>query len=497
MIVKKIFPKDFMSFMPYDLADSTDLYYTGLANKVMGILEKRLGGSGIIDDREDMQLASIYFTLWFEDICSGIGIWKTVTGEFRKRYGTSLPFYDMTEYYQGEVNVQDLALLLWHLLIVSGDAGRVYNPENTELVSLAAELAGLFDGEYETAPENSRLYDYVHNPEVSADWWTCRDLMEWFLMSSYAFVGADMELDDRVESSQYMDIDISPDKVSYLSVTDMMFNYRKNLLSFTVPQWLEKITGNRVFGDICRNEQSIYRFKGLAGDVFMLEDMTDGREYRVMRDSVGERSLAALYPGKTVLYTNLVSFQGKYYISGLMSSFKDDIGLDADVKRIREERDLKNSQSDNYPVFMEASGGAPAVVVKDVEAVNNFLTGKMHLHYSGSLPVISKSSCYAIYCDPVTGLCFSPDGGECIALESNRFYDKEKAKASAVGFYLNSGNVTYRIACRLHDLDLLPDAAINSLKGYEYGRDFVHKNAGFLLDYSYSCTRKDDFNPYF
>jgi hypothetical protein len=35
-------------------------------------------------------------------------------------------------------------------------------------------------------------------------------------------------------------------------------------------------------------------------------------------------------------------------------------------------------------------------------------------------------------------------------------------------------------------LNYLPDAALNSLKGYEYGRDFLHANAQYIVDYMFA-----------
>ena len=39
----------------------------------------------------------------------------------------------------------------------------------------------------------------------------------------------------------------------------------------------------------------------------------------------------------------------------------------------------------------------------------------------------------------------------------------------------------------------IKDAAINSLKGTAYGKEFVRRHGAYLIDYFYKCTREYDF----
>ena len=154
---------------------------------------------------------------------------------------------------------------------------------------------------------------------------------------------------------------------------------------------------------------------------------------------------------------------------------------------------------ENYSAFLAASGGDPAVIVKDRDAVKKFFVEKMRFTEEDEFDmpaVVSLPKCYSIYGDPLNGVCISPNNGQCIALKGNEFYNKEYAKREGIGFYVNNGSVPYRVACILHGQGLIPDAAIKSLKGYEYGRDFLHKNGDFFLDYFYHSTREYDLLPY-
>ena len=500
MRAKKIFPAEWLAIKPYNNPDSVDLYYVGLANKVMGFLEK----SELADYFKDelfIRKASLYLVSWFEDVCSNLGMWALVNKECLVRYGSKLPFYDVSKYYEGEVNPQDLSLLLWHFMQVYNEKNTLLNPENPWLLKTALELTNLFDEEYESAPENERLHAFIHNDFIGDNWWECRKLMEWFHMSSYVFLGAPEAVAEAIVDSEYKGMPLP--KRMYMAVTEHMFNYKHNLLSLNVQQWLGKITENAVFDKIERSKPSMFMYKGQGSTTFRLYDMVEGKEYGVDMDSFaeGESSIRNYVEDKTLVYTTLVKFNGKYFISGMMTELRGvgNAKINDAIEEMRIQRALESQQKDNYPVFLAASGGEPAVILRDRDAVKKFFVEKLKFTNADEFdmpPIVSNAKCYAIYGDPINGLCISPNNGQCLAIPGNKFYKKDAAKKDGISFYVNNGTVPYRVACMLHDKGLIPDAAINSLKGYEYGRDFLHRNGDFFLDYFYHATREYDLFPF-
>ena len=500
MRAKKIFPAEWLAIKPYNNPDSVDLYYVGLANKVMGFLEK----SELADYFKDelfIRKASLYLVSWFEDVCSNLGMWALVNKECLVRYGSKLPFYDVSKYYEGEVNPQDLSLLLWHFMQVYNEKNTLLNPENPWLLKTALELTNLFDEEYESAPENERLHAFIHNDFIGDNWWECRKLMEWFHMSSYVFLGAPEAVAEAIADSEYKGMPLP--KRMYMAVTEHMFNYKHNLLSLNVQQWLGKITENAVFDKIERSKPSMFMYKGQGSTTFRLYDMVEGKEYGVDMDSFaeGESSIRNYVEDKTLVYTTLVKFNGKYFISGMMTELRGvgNAKINDAIEEMRIQRALESQQKDNYPVFLAASGGEPAVILRDRDAVKKFFVEKLKFTNADEFdmpPIVSNAKCYAIYGDPINGLCISPNNGQCLAIPGNKFYKKDAAKKDGISFYVNNGTVPYRVACMLHDKGLIPDAAINSLKGYEYGRDFLHRNGDFFLDYFYHATREYDLFPF-
>ena len=98
----------------------------------------------------------------------------------------------------------------------------------------------------------------------------------------------------------------------------------------------------------------------------------------------------------------------------------------------------------------------------------------------------------ALVGDLYGGISIIPELAYCIKSDDNPFYDHKKAVQHAHALLLDPNAITYGAACALIDHNLLPDAYLNSLKGEEYGRQFLHKNAQFITDYLFSKCREYD-----
>lgn len=109
----KIYPKDWLQLHPYKQSDPTDSYYTNIANRIYGMLEEtRLAYSF---EKDEVKQISIRMAAYFEDVISGLNIWRSFITEHKALYGKFLPFYTPDDhYYDDEVNYEDIRFLLWH-----------------------------------------------------------------------------------------------------------------------------------------------------------------------------------------------------------------------------------------------------------------------------------------------------------------------------------------------------------------------------------------------
>lgn len=83
--MKKIFTKDWLELHPYASVDTTDVYYTNIANSIYEILETT-GMVNSFEPEESKQIA-IRMAAYFEDVISKLGIWSYFINEQKKLTG--------------------------------------------------------------------------------------------------------------------------------------------------------------------------------------------------------------------------------------------------------------------------------------------------------------------------------------------------------------------------------------------------------------------------
>jgi len=109
----KIFPKDWLQLHPYKQSTPVDSYYTGIANRIYDIMEKTELVNSF--EGEETKQICIRMAAYFEDVISGMGIWRAFILTHKELYGKYLPFYTPDDhYYDDEVNLEDVRFLLWH-----------------------------------------------------------------------------------------------------------------------------------------------------------------------------------------------------------------------------------------------------------------------------------------------------------------------------------------------------------------------------------------------
>ena len=187
VIMRKIYPREWVSMHPYTKTDATDNYYCKLVNRIIELLYDYDIMEGETEPEDEVyEDTAIFLVGWFEDIISQTGVWQVFTS-----YGSRLPFYEPGEdYYPDEINVEDVRFILWHCFQRDKIGEKIYNPENTGILALANEIYDIFDEEFETAPVNERLQDFFDFSELTEDdFLEYRNKVEWFYFNSYINMG--------------------------------------------------------------------------------------------------------------------------------------------------------------------------------------------------------------------------------------------------------------------------------------------------------------------
>ena len=501
-VMKKIYPKKWLELHPYKQTNSVDQYYVGIANEI----HKRLYSSTIADafeEEENIRYTSLCLAAWFEDVISQTGIWQAFTAECRKRYGAYLPFYPIKgDYFPDEINLEDIRFLLWHHIQYLCRGISAINPENPGIEQTAQEIYGLLAEEYETAPENERMQEFLyHSAMGEEDFFHYREILDWFHYQCYFNIENVAQYRD--EAERLLDDEkITPEMAEtliYATRTSLTFKGRRNLLSLTSPEWLALI-GNahpehQLWGKVKVRENSCYLLEKEDDRYLYVKDLCseDKGEFKITKKSLNLSAIRSREVGKSTLICELIYFGNAWWQCGMLLENKYDQKIAEYVDDLTKQKEKTNEKA-AFHDFIKASGEKSFVFCQSQEEISDFLLNKMEygLKEDLDIPRIHTETGAMLMANPHTGLHIQFKLCECIKSPDNPNYNKEEAEKNAIMFIVNPDIIPYQLSCTLQDEGMLPDAYLNSLQGKEYGQEFIRKNAHFLTDYfHYRCREKD------
>ena len=501
-VMKKIYPKKWLELHPYKQTNSVDQYYVGIANEI----HKRLYSSTIADafeEEENIRYTSLCLAAWFEDVISQTGIWQAFTAECRKRYGAYLPFYPIKgDYFPDEINLEDIRFLLWHHIQYLCRGISAINPENPGIEQTAQEIYGLLAEEYETAPENERMQEFLyHSAMGEEDFFRYREILDWFHYQCYFNIENVAQCRD--EAERLLDDEkITPEMAEtliYATRTSLTFKGRRNLLSLTSPEWLALI-GNahpehQLWGKVKVRENSCYLLEKEDDRYLYVKDLCseDEGEFKITKKSLNLSAIRSREAGKSTLICELIYFGNAWWQCGMLLENKYNQKMAEYVDDLTKQKEKTNEKA-AFHDFIKVSGGKSFVFCQSQEEISDFLLNKMDYNLKEGLdiPRINTENGAMLMANPHTGLHIQFKLCECIKSPDNPNYNKEEAEKNAIMFIVNPDIIPYQLSCILQDEGMLPDAYLNSLQRKEYGQEFIRKNAHFLTDYfHYRCREKD------
>jgi len=501
-VMKKIYPKKWLELHPYKQTNSVDQYYVGIANEI----HKRLYSSTIADafeEEENIRYTSLCLAAWFEDVISQTGIWQAFTAECRKRYGAYLPFYPIKgDYFPDEINLEDIRFLLWHHIQYLCRGISAINPENPGIEQTAQEIYGLLAEEYETAPENERMQEFLyHSAMGEEDFFHYREILDWFHYQCYFNIENVAQCRD--EAERLLDDEkITPEMAEtliYATRTSLTFKGRRNLLSLTSPEWLALIgkahPEHQLWGKVKVRKNSCYLLEKEDDRYLYVKDLCseDEGEFKITKKSLNLSAIRSREVGKSTLICELIYFGNAWWQCGMLLENKYNQKMAEYVDDLTKQKEKTNEKA-AFHDFIKASGGKSFVFCQSQEEISDFLLNKMDYNLKEGLdiPRINTENGAMLMANPHTGLHIQFKLCECIKSPDNPYYNKEEAEKNAIMFIVNPDIIPYQLSCILQDEGMLPDAYLNSLQRKEYGQEFIRKNAHFLTDYfHYRCREKD------
>lgn len=377
---QKIFSPDWLEFHPYKNSASTDLYYVQLCNRVLDIVNETLEQVSdedylFLSDEEKKNLSCI-LTAYFEDIISQSNIWNAFVKESNAQTGKWLPFLDTAEYNEDEINEADLQFLVWHYMAQLNQGQIAISPEEPLLRKIAEAVYPIFDEEYETAPENTKLKEFFEINEEEGNLYEIQSKFFWLGTESYLFFfnskDLERELEDVAEVAKENQIEDRLMEMANMVMTDFSFNNVTEFFGLTSAQWLAKILGE---------ENGLYEplmnmsLKKSGYFIFQEQDSMYAQFRHVATGeilNVTNRSLVGfpkeLKSSEVVVFAGFVEWQGEWWFIGDLRGYDVTEDLLAEIAGREEEINLFTEEEDeNLASFDEQMEAARLFLVASKE----------------------------------------------------------------------------------------------------------------------------------
>lgn len=335
-ITKKIYIKDWLRLKPYERQTSTDLYYLRLSNEVKEALmfyEEELLQKIDLSNEEINELACL-ITSYFEDLVSGTNIWNSFVRMHHGMYGKPLPFYWSDDYFEEEINLEDVRFLMWYYLNTIQD--EIVLPPQTEFImGASAEVMDVFEEAWENAPENTQLLPYYQIDPEEKDFYQVRELIGTVLFNSYLFhpdTGFRLaeEVFDILE--EHGNLDRLGAYLTQVQDTTLHAAHTQ-LLSKKGNEWTAEILGSdHPLSNDIRNMspkiEGFFLYKGRDETHLFIEHIASGKQFRMLKESYDGYELLAEVD--TMAYLGIVKWKGEWWFSGIstITAFEADTVLD-------------------------------------------------------------------------------------------------------------------------------------------------------------------------
>ena len=333
---KRIFIKEWLELKPYSKQTATDSFYLKVCNDVKKtittsrysfILQQYLNKNGI-------NLLACFLTSYLEDLVSETNIWKSFVNAHFRLYKKQLPFYNLDEYYEDEVNIQDISFLIWYFICTIQDEDFI-DPFNEFIAGIAEEIMEVFDTAWEFAPENNQLKSHYEIDENEDDYFVARNLIDTILFETYLFypdsayklINSELEtIEDKKEDDNLM-------LYIYENRDHALHSTHTHLLSFTGKEWASEIlsSGHALKKDFLNTSKKItglFLYKGQDESNIYIEHIASGKKFDVTKKSFDNSDW--LKEVDEILFMGITKWKGKWWFSGVFfkESFDADIILD-------------------------------------------------------------------------------------------------------------------------------------------------------------------------
>jgi len=331
---KKIYIQDWLLLKPYKKQSATDSYYLKLSNdvKTMLMLGKELFDKVNMNE-DDINLLACFLTSYFEDLASETNIWNTFVRKHKQLYQKHLPFFDLEDYCEEEINVEDITFLIWYFVNTLQNQTLIF-PYNSVFRIMADMIMVVFEERWEYAPKNEHLLSFYQIDANETNFYVVRKFIDRILFDTYLFysdtkmqlVEGIYEIKEGVEDEDKIPAMLNENR------DNLTHNACTQLLALTGKEWAAEILGSThpLYNDILsisKKASGWFFYKGQDETDVFLEHIASSMKFNMTKKSYDH---SANLKTDDLLYIGIVKWKDEWWFSGIQcqTPFNPDLILD-------------------------------------------------------------------------------------------------------------------------------------------------------------------------
>lgn len=402
---KKIYLKDWWLVKPYTKQCKTDSYYLKIANEVKQVFDNTESSILKLELSESEQnLLAVFLCSYFEDIISGTNLWTTFVKKHQELYHKPVPFFEINDYFEGEINVADIAFLIWYF-INTIQKTKNYWPKNSFILDTAQCVFNIFDEHYEFAPENIDLKNFYKAPD-SHDYYEARLVIDRILFESYLFyIDTGIILDNTTNEIIFNADNINMEEV-FLQIninrSILTHTQKTKLLALKGSEWLALLLGKQhplyeSYMNLNHKIDAIFYYRGQDHKNIFLEHVSTSKKFDLTKKSFDK--LEELGKEGDIIFIGLVNWENEWWFSGsfvkieynavLISDVKKSLQSKMEVNSLESKKNIFDALEIQYNYFLKYNNNSPIAYMRKYEVADfneNFL-----LYYNKSISETMQS----------------------------------------------------------------------------------------------------------
>jgi hypothetical protein len=405
MITDKIYIKQWLELKPYDKQTKTDSYYLKICNAVKKAIVSNKQSFVLQQylNVEEIDVLSCFLTSYLEDLISETNIWNSFVRQHKELYNKELPFYELTEYYEEEINLQDVRFLIWYFTnTVQQD--KFIAPFNDFTVETAEKIMEVFEEAWEYAPGNKILKTFYDIQKNETDFYIARNLIDTILFKTYLFY-PDVLFD--LKNTELEILEENTDKenlIHYLNENRdfTIHSAHTRLLSLKGKEWAAKIVGKHHplssdFPNMSQKIRGYFLYKGQNKNDIFITHIASGKKFNLTKKSFDHSE--SLKEIDSIIFMGIAKWRDEWWFSGVFFMKKFNANLVLNEKNSLESRmtvnfldhqdkDVDKLLGQQFDAFKDFTNGAQIVFLES-ERVDDFIT-EYTKYFNNSLRLSKK-----------------------------------------------------------------------------------------------------------